>query len=236
MTTEPLPVTFKYHFKRGNNLIEELVIALHPESLDLIPEQKQALPPWSLLEFERCPNCPDSMDEQRHCPQMAALAPVITKFEDILSHDTLQLYVISSERLVFQQTTAQRAIGSLMGLMIASCGCPHTAFLKPMARFHLPLASEEETIYRACSMYLLAQYFVRQKGEKPDYDLTGLKENYHNLHLVNTAIARRLRTASLTDSSVNAIVMLDLFTKAMPMVIEKALAEIRYLFVPYLQH
>jgi hypothetical protein len=34
--------------------------------------------------------------------------------------------------------------------------------VKPMARFHLPLASEEETIYRATTMYLLAQYFLRE--------------------------------------------------------------------------
>ena len=37
---------------------------------------------------------------------------------------------------------------------MALSGCPVLEQLKPMARFHLPFASVEETIYRAASMYL----------------------------------------------------------------------------------
>lgn len=228
-------VSFKYRFKQGDRLLEEFVVALHPTALDLISERTGELPDWSRLDFEQCPNCPFSVETHRHCPLMAVLAPAIARLEHLLSYDAIQLHVISNERTVFQQTTAQRAIGSLLGLMIAASGCPLTAFLKPMARFHLPLANEEETIYWACSMYLLAQFFVRQQGKEPDYDLVVLNKSYQDLHLVNMAIAGRLRTASLTDSSINAIVLLDLFTLAMPHVIEKDLAEIRYLFESYLK-
>lgn len=228
------PVRFTYQFRQGDRLIEEFSVSLHPATLDLITEQKEALPDWCRLDFEQCPNCQLSAENHRYCPLMRVLAPVIASFESLLSYDAIQLAVIGSERTIMQETTAQRAISSLLGLLIAASGCPLTTFLKPMARFHLPLASEEETVYRACSMYLLAQYFVRQGGKEPDLDLAGLKQNYHNLHLVNSTIASRLRTASISDSSVNAIVLLDLFTMTMPQVIDETLSGIRHLFTSYL--
>ena len=54
------------------------------------------------------------------------------------------------------------------------------------------------------------------------------------MHTLNTAVANRLRAASKTDSSVNAIILLDVYAQTMPFVIEDSLASIRYLFTPYL--
>jgi hypothetical protein len=45
---------------------------------------------------------------------------------------------------------------------VATSGCRYTAYFKPMARFHLPFANEEETAYRAISMYLLSQRFLNE--------------------------------------------------------------------------
>jgi hypothetical protein len=138
------------------------------------------------------------------------------------------------ERAISQKTTAQRAIGSMMGLILATSGCPHTAFFRPMARFHLPLASEAETIYRAASMYFLAQYFRHQCHEEIDLEFAGLTKIYKNIQIVNKTIAERIRAATETDSSINAVIFLDMYAKAMPYVIRDALEEIRYLFKPYL--
>lgn len=142
--------------------------------------------------------------------------------------------MISQKRTISNVTTAQRGIRSLMGLIIAVSDCPHTLFLKPMARFHLPFSDETETLYRATSMYLLAQYFRKKANKKPDFKLAGLTEIYRNLHLVNTSIAHRLRNASQADSTVNALVLLDIFTKTLPKAIEESLQEIRHLFSPFL--
>ena len=51
------------------------------------------------------------------------------------------------------------AIRSLIGLIMALSGCPHMEFFKPLARFHLPWASLEETTLRSASIYLLMQFF-----------------------------------------------------------------------------
>ena len=121
-----------------------------------------------------------------------------------------------------------------MGLIMATSGCPHTSFFKPMARFHLPLASADETIYRATSMYLLAQYFLRKQGQETDLELEGLAKIYHNIQLINKALAERLRAITDKDSAINALILLDIFAQTLPYAIEDSLEEVRYLFTPYL--
>lgn len=105
-----------------------------------------------------------------------------------------------------------------------------------MARFHLPLSSEEETIYKSTSMYLLAQYFRHQEYSEIDFSLEGLDEIYTNLQTVNTYLVDRLKNASKADSYINAIIMLYMFARALPCVIEDSLEEIRHLFSPFLKN
>ena len=116
-----------------------------------------------------------------------------------------------------------------MGLVIGTCGCPHTLFFRSMARFHLPFASETETLYRAASTYLLLQYFQLKQKLKFDEHLEGLNIIYDNMHTVNSAVAERLRSATETDSSVTALVILDLYTFFVPIGIETSLEEIMFL-------
>ncbi len=106
-------------------------------------------------------------------------------------------------------------------------------FFKPMARFHLPLASVEETIYRATSMYLLAQYFLRKEGKKADMELEGLKKIYRNIKIINESMAERLRNISDKDVALNSLVILDIFAQTLPFAIEESLEDVRYLFPSY---
>jgi hypothetical protein len=157
----------------------------------------------------------------------------VLKFNGLISYDKIWVDVITQERRITQYTTAQKAISSMMGLVIATCGCPHTAFFKAMGRFHLPLASNEETLFRATSMYLLAQYFLTMEGRPAKLELEGLTKIYRNMQIVNVAIANRLRSTSISDSSINAIVILDNFAKSLPHAIEKSLKDLRHLFLPF---
>jgi hypothetical protein len=132
---------------------------------------------------------------------------------------------------VTKGTTAQRAVSSLMGLVMATSGCPHMSFLKPMARYHLPLATAEETIFRAVSTYLLEQYFRHKQALSVDLDLENLKKIYAEIRIVNIAMTSRLRTLCVQDSAINAVVLLDIFAKLLPSSVEESLEEIRYLFL-----
>lgn len=229
-------IAIKYCFRLADDTKEVFDLDLNAKSLELAGNVPENPPQWASLDFYQCPNCPLSSSTHPNCPLALNLVNIVKRFDRILSYDEIHMDVITEERYISQLTTAQRGLSSLMGIVIATSGCPHTVFFKPMARFHLPLASEEETLYRAASMYLLAQYFLQKEGGKADFELQGLKQIYNNIQLVNTAIAKRLRSASETDSSVNAIIMLDMYAKAMPYVIEESLEEIRYLFTSYLMN
>jgi len=214
---------------------ENFILQLDAKTLELqlIDDESQYLPSWAKLDFHQCPNCPLTVSTHPYCPLTVNIANIVKRFENMTSYDKIHLKVITKERVISQDTTIQRGIGSLIGLVIATSGCPHASFLRPMARFHLPLATEEETIYRTTSMYLLSQYFKIKDGKEPDFDLQNLLISYQNMHTVNIAITKRLQSANKTDSMINGVILLDLFAKALPFVIEDSLEEIRYLFEPF---
>lgn len=205
------------------------------ETLTLIHDEAPILPDWTALDFCKCPHCPLSSREHPRCPVARNLVGTLNAFSQITSYDRVQLQVITDERRMSQETTAQQAISSLMGLLIATSACPHTHFFKPMARFHLPLASEEETIFRSTGNYLMAQYYLAKRGEPFDFDLKGLEEIYHNVEKLNLKIVERIRAACCKDSTLNAMVILDFFAKVLPDLIDKSLDEVRYIFEPYLK-
>lgn len=190
-------------------------------------------PPWSALAFHQCPHCPLTADAFPQCPPAVDLEPIVKSFNTILSHDTVHVEIETAQRRISQRTTAQSALSSLMGLVIASSACPSTAILKPMARFHLPLASEDETIFRAVSTYLLAQYFLHSEGKKADFTLTGLARITQNIHQMNICLTNRLRIACGADAPINAIILLDLYSNSLNYTVQDSLQEIRSLFEPF---
>jgi hypothetical protein len=204
------------------------------QTVQLLNPVSPELPEWTRLSFKQCSHCPLSADHHLFCPLAAHLVDLIRHFDGLMSYDSLELQVITEQRTISRKATVQEALGALLGLVIPASGCPHTAYFRPMARYHLPLASTDETIYRATSMYLLAQYFRKTAGKKADLDFQGLKEIYQNMQILNGAIAERLRSASKTDSSVNAVILLDMFAMALPLAIEESLAELRSLFTSFL--
>ncbi len=209
-------------------------ILLDPDTLESHCKPVGKIPDWVRLDFHQCGNCPLSTDTVPKCPAAENMVCIVERFADLLSHDRATVVVTSANRTVSSTTSVQRGVCSIMGLLMATSGCPLTSFFKPMARFHLPFASTAETIWRATSTYLLAQYFKLQNGESPDILFTGLAEIYQNIQIVNLAFANRLRAACSHDSMVNAIILLDMFAKSMPAAIEESLEEIRHLFIPYL--
>lgn len=222
-----------YNFSMGEKGNERFALSIDAETLELIRPPGTPRPAWTHLEFHPCPHCPYTVREKRRCPVALSLADVTERFGTILSYDTVELEVVTSERVVRQTATAQRCVSSLIGLLMATSGCPHTSFFKPMARFHLPLASEAETLYRATSMYLLSRYFVGLKGGGVSVELEGLKAIYENMQTVNRFIAKRLRSASTTDSAINALVILDIYAEVTPYAIEDALESLSHLFCHY---
>jgi hypothetical protein len=191
-------------------------------------------PAWTALGFNQCNGCPFNAAETPYCPAALQLSGVIEGFTDIVSYDKVKVSVESEERHVVATLAAQQALASLMGLIMASSGCPNTAVFRPMARFHLPFSSESETAYRVASMYLLAQHYSARAGGSADLALNDLERVYRGIHSVNRGMATRLRAASRQDAIVNAVVLLDVFSSLVPAAIHDILDEIKPAFAALL--
>jgi hypothetical protein len=228
-------IHIEYCFQMDDAQNDRYLVMLDAVTLTTLGPPPADAPAWCTLRTNQCPNCPLDAALESYCPAALNMVRLVERFDQLLSYDKTLVSVTTEERKVFSHTTVQRGICSLMGLLMATSRCPRTAFFKPMARFHLPFASTQETIWRATSTYLLAQYFRNGDGTAPDLDFEGLSAIYGEIQIVNKAFARRLRAACQQDSMVNAIILLDMFAKSMPTAIEASLDEIRPLFIPYLR-
>jgi len=223
-----------YCFSFEDRADATFAVSLDPVSLTLQTAPRSILPAWIKLEHHQCPDCPMAHTGAINCPMADALIDLHEFAGHLDSFKQLAVTVTTPEREIRTVVPAQRAFSSLMGLLIATCACPDVAWLRPMARFHLPMASEIETIYRATSMYLLAQYFRCKAGAIPDLSLEGLRLRYVRLHEINIAMASRLRSVIDKDASVNAVVLLDMLAKAMPYSVADSTVELEHLFRAYL--
>jgi hypothetical protein len=228
-------IDYKFIFSDGRE--KEFNFQWDKDRLELSgAKPSDQLPSWTELDVCKCPNCPLLSATTRYCPLAVSLVNLVKYFDGMKSFEKVYLEVTLEGKKISQDTSVQKAVGAMMGLVSAVSGCPHLAFFKPMAYFHLPLADKENTIYRATSMYLLAQYFLAKEGRKHEIDLNGLNKIYKNISIVNSAVADRLREASETDSTINAIITLDIFAKTVPMHIGSSLSSLRDLFEAYFNY
>ena len=225
----------RYIFDLPDEQQEIIDFFLNSQTLDLLNDIPEELPAWTRLDFHQCPNCTLSAQGNSYCPIACHLVNLSGIFRRLLSYDKIHVQIITPQRLTSKETDAQKGISSLMGLIMATSGCPHTAFFKPMARHHLPFANADETVYRAASMYLLAQYFLYKKGKKADWDLEGLRDIYSNIQMLNRSIIERLRQIVDKDSAINALLILNVFAQTLSLVLDGSLEDVRYLFEPYLK-
>lgn len=223
-------LVLKYRFTLPDSSERAFALEMDRDTAELTPSTRTDLPKWTELGFNQCVGCPLQLTPDARCPAAVHLSGVIEGFEDIVSYDTVRVTVESEERSVTATLSAQQALASLMGLVMASSGCPKTAVFRPMARFHLPFSSESETAYRVAAMYLVAQHFAHRDGAPSDLNLDQLERVYRGVHAVNRGMAQRLRAATRQDAIVNAIVLLDVYSSLVPAAIHDILDEIRPAF------
>ena len=200
---------FNYKFAFPNGVCKEFLITLDAESLLYVNDWQGKLPKWTELEFQQCPGCPLRGYEFKYCPAAANLHPMMEFFKDSNSFDECEITLETPERIYSKRTSVQKGVSSMIGIIMVTSGCPILSKLKPMARFHLPFASPQETLYRALSMYLVQEYFKHKQGLPADWELQNLTKIYDDVHEVNVAFARRLSHMESKDADVNALIILD---------------------------
>jgi hypothetical protein len=217
----------RYGFDLPDGTKKQVDLCFDPGNFRLINELPAEPPFWTELKFSQCANCPLNSDQHTHCPSALHMAPAVESLKELVSFDTVGVTVTQAERTVHAETSAQQALSSVLGLIMATSGCPWTDRLRPMARFHLPFASEAETVYRSVCMYLLARDLT---GTSDSSGFAGLKDLYENLHVVNRDMSRRLGAATRTDPARNAMALLDSYTTLLPAALESSLQELKPLF------
>ncbi|MBI4238621.1 MAG: hypothetical protein HY696_09445 [Deltaproteobacteria bacterium] len=207
--SETITYRYRFHFDQGRRL--EFPVVLDRQTLQVQLPARTQLPAWTRLDCHQCPHCPLRPETTPHCPAAVSLIDVFEAFQRVISFETVAVEVVSQGREYRAKVSVQKALSSLVGLHMATSGCPVMAKLRPMAGFHLPFASTAETEYRALSTYLLAQYLVAQHGGTPDWGLQGLVQLYDDVRIVNRSFCERLTTMVVEDANLNAVVNLNVF-------------------------
>ena len=219
-----------YDFAFPDGAVRSYAVELDRASLSLLPGGSERPPDWARLENHQCGHCPLVPAEHPYCPVATNLSALVEFFKDKASVAQATVTVTTEERTYVKQLPLQRGIFGIFGLVMATSSCPYMDFLKPMARFHLPFSTAEETIVRSVSMYLLHQYFVAKRGGEPDLGLERLETHYANIQQVNDGILERIKGVVQNDADLNALIILQSFADLLTMAISKDLSKIEPLF------
>jgi len=221
------PQRIRYRFDLPDGSQKSLDLTFGAADFRLSNAAPAAPPFWTALTFNQCANCPLNAADHPHCPAALQMTSAVELLKALVSFDTVGVTVTHAERTVYAETTAQLAMSSVLGLIMATAGCPWADRFRPMARFHLPFATEAETVYRSISMFLLARELA---GASRAQGFAALEELYENLHVVNRGMSRRLGAATRTDPAQNAMALLDAYTTLLPAALDSSLEELKPLF------
>lgn len=223
-------IEFVYNFAFPDGAATSYTVALDRATLSFQPASHEAPPDWARLGNHQCGHCPLEPAEHPYCPVATNMSALVEFFKDKASCAEATVTVVTEERIYVKELPLQRGIFGILGLIMATSACPYMEFLKPMARFHLPFSSAEETIVRSVSIYLLRQYFVAKHGGRPDLGLEHLEAHYENLQKVNDGMLARIQGVVENDADVNALIILQGFADLLTMAIAKDLSKIEPLF------
>lgn len=230
-------LTIEYEFTLLNGLKKHFSVRLEKPELRFVAEYTTTVRHWTRLEHHQCPNCPLRSEKHLDCPIAANLVDVIESFRDCVSIEETDITIRNELREYHKRSTVQEGISSLMGIYMVTSGCPIMDKLRPMVFTHLPFASLEETLYRAISMYLLAQYFRGRDAQTSDWALADFARFYKDVATVNQSFTRRLLSINPQDASLNALVGLDCFASAAAFSkVEDNLEEFQSLFRAWLDN
>lgn len=192
--------------------------------------QPEAAPIWVALGHEQCSHCPLRAESNPLCPAARALAGVIEEFKTESSFSEVHVQVTTPERTIQKTLPLQEGLFGLFGLSMATSGCPKLSFLRPMARYHLPFSTIDETIVRSVSFYLLRQYIQAKRGGEADWSLKGLLSAYDDLNLVNQGILARVRSVARGDAEANSVIILDALAQMLSGQLQTGLPDLEPLF------
>lgn len=223
MSKESQKLLYRYHFFFAGEEPLVFEIGLDPTTMQVVDQDMDELPPWTMLGNNQCNHCPLKIESCLRCPMASQIARVVEQFKNHQSIESVRVMVETPERRYEKDVPLQQGLSSLMGVMMAGSACPHTSFLKPLLRFHLPFATNQETFVRALSMSLLAHYLRGHKSFDTENAIEDLSAKYKNMREINRAMRERIKSVETEDANANALMILDCFALDASFRIDQAL-------------
>lgn len=200
---------YKFDFADGTSWSYDLAF---DDANRFVAKESAQVKPWTQLEFRQCPHCPLKKEAHPQCPIAKNLDRIVEDSKGTLSVTKACVTVKTPERTYVKECATQEGLRALFGVIMASSGCPHLDWLKPLARFHLPFADPDETLFRVLSAQLL-EHFLAGKEVSPAASCKAIEERYANVEKVNHAFKTRIRDYCKADADKNAIAALDVFVQ-----------------------
>lgn len=226
------PFRFHYQFEFTDGNVKGYDILLAPDTLSLMREDEdQALADWTRLDYEQCQCCPLTPDTHPRCPIAINIMELVDNFKDVFSYHDCTVVCETVERKYSKNTSVMEGLSAIFGVIMATSDCPVMEFLKPMARFHLPFSTIEETTVRTASMYLLAQYFKYKDQTGMKFDFKILENHYARVQQVNEGLLKRIKSVSSEDADKNAIITLHSLSQFLSMEIDYSLGGLESIFI-----
>ncbi len=205
-------IRYVFTFADGRKRVYDL--GLDTKKLSLIRKHTDTSPDWTRLGYNQCVCCTLDTAKVSHCGIAMNLADLVEEFKNDASIDMARVAVYTEDRIYVKKTAVQRGLFSMFGIVMATSGCPIMNIFKPMARFHLPFSTVDETIVRSTAFYLLRQFVNRKRGREADFELETLKERYQKVSQVNEGMLARIQhLIDQGDADLNAIVILNSFAQ-----------------------
>jgi len=234
--TEESSMEYTYEFSFENGRKESFILSISDDTLQLAPLPVDSEEEWIRLTYHQCSVCTLSPREHTCCPVAKNLSHILYRFKNDYSYETVTTRVMTKDRVTEKTGSLEVCVCSIMGLIMATSGCPVLDILRPMAYTHLPFANEDETIFRAVSTYLTAQAIKVSQGLKPDWEISNVAGIYSGISRLNADFAERVRGLQGKDANINAVVTLDLFAQLGTITLPTEwLERVKGFFAPYLK-
>ncbi len=222
---------FRYRFQFADGSTKDYNISLNPNTLSLLSNTPVTkAPEWVHLHFNQCRDCPLTKSTHPYCPIALNVMELVEAFKAFISYQDCLVICETVQRTYSKQTSIMEGLSAIFGIIMATSDCPVMEFLKPMARFHLPFASVEETTVRTASMYLLAQYFKYKDQPGFQCDFGKLERHYQKVQMVNEGLLARINSISGEDADKNAIVTLHSLSQFLSMEMDYSLSGLAHIF------
>ena len=228
MKSEPYKID--YEFILSNAERKRYSILLDPETISIIRPEHAPPPDWTNLEYHQCQDCPLDTTRHDHCPIAVNIFEIVEEFKDTISYSECLVRCTTPERMYQKETSLMEGLSSIFGIIMATSNCPVMDFFKPMARFHLPFSTIEETTVRVISMFLLRRHFEAENDNTQCIDFKELEQSYAKVGSVNEGLFTRIRSLGTKDADKNAIIMLHSLSQLLSSDIDYSLGSIAYLF------